>query len=101
MQREANGNGTKKSSCALSTYLDMELQVLIHGVDVVEDVLDDPGDDTHSICVMEVTLKQNTLVFVQPFSQASALSVQFVYSTCTVLLHVQYVYNTCTSNFTI
>ena len=39
-----------------STYLDVELQVLVHGIDVVKDVMHYPGDDPHSICVMEVTL---------------------------------------------
>lgn len=41
----------------LSTYFDMKLQVFIHGIDVVEDVLNYPGDDAHRICVMEVPLQ--------------------------------------------
>ena len=66
-KQTGTGLKTNKSSRALSTYLDMELQVLIHGVDVVEDVLDNPGDDAHPICVMEVTLKPNHLYLYSPF----------------------------------
>ena len=55
-KQTGTGLKTNKSSRALSTYLDMELQVLIHGVDVVEDVLDNPGDDAHTILIMEVPL---------------------------------------------
>lgn len=39
------------------TYFDMKLQVFVHGIDVVEDVLNYPGDDAHCICVMEIPLK--------------------------------------------
>ena len=42
---------------SFSLDLDVELQVLVHGVDVVEDVLHDPGDDSHGVCVMEQSLK--------------------------------------------
>lgn len=37
----------------------MELQVFIHGVDVVEDILNYPGDDAHCIRVMEIPLRTN------------------------------------------
>lgn len=36
----------------------MELQVLIHGVNVVKDVLNDPGNDSHPVGVVEVTLRE-------------------------------------------
>lgn len=39
------------------TYFDMKLQVFIHGIDIVKDVLHYPGDDAHCICVMEITLQ--------------------------------------------
>lgn len=38
------------------TYFDMKLQVLIHGINVVEDVLNNPGDDSHQLWVMKVPL---------------------------------------------
>ena len=38
------------------TYFDMKLQVLIHGVNVVEDVLNNPGDDSHHVWVMKFPL---------------------------------------------
>lgn len=38
------------------TYFDVELQVLIHGVDVVEDVVDNSGNDSHHIRVVEFAL---------------------------------------------
>lgn len=34
----------------------MELQVLVHGVDVVKDVMGDAGDDAHQLGVMELPL---------------------------------------------
>lgn len=34
----------------------MELQVLIHGVDVVEDVSSDPRDDSHQLRVVQLAL---------------------------------------------
>ena len=37
-------------------YLDVELQVLVHGVDVVEDVGGDARDDAHPMWVVELTL---------------------------------------------
>lgn len=40
----------------LYTYFDMKLQVFIHGIDVVEDILHYPGDDAHCICVMKIPL---------------------------------------------
>lgn len=39
------------------THFNMKLQVFIHGIDVVEDVLYYPGDDAHWVCVMEIPLK--------------------------------------------
>lgn len=33
--------------CIPSSYFDMKLQVFVHGIDVVEDVLHYPGDDSH------------------------------------------------------
>ena len=36
----------------------MELQVLIHSIDVVEDVLDDSGDDPLHVVITKYTLKQ-------------------------------------------
>lgn len=41
----------------LNAYFDMKLQVFVHGIDVVEDVLHYPGDDAHCICVVEVPLQ--------------------------------------------
>lgn len=35
-----------------STYLDVELQVLVHGIDVVKDVVCDPWDDAHELRVV-------------------------------------------------
>ena len=46
-------------------YFDVELQVLVHGVDVVEDVLHDPWDDAHVVCVVQQALEtrgRNTMV---------------------------------------
>lgn len=34
----------------------MKLQVFIHGIDVVEDILHYSGNDTHWVCVMEIPL---------------------------------------------
>lgn len=42
--------------CEKGSYLDMELQVLIHRVDVVKDVLGDARDDAHQLGVMELAL---------------------------------------------
>lgn len=36
----------------------MKLQVFIHRIDVVKDVLHYPGDDSHCVCVMEVSLRR-------------------------------------------
>ncbi len=40
------------------TYFDVKLQVLIHGVNVVEDVLDNSGNDSHHVRVMEFSLQE-------------------------------------------
>lgn len=37
----------------------MELQVLVHGVDVVEDVPGDPWDNAHQLAVVEAPLHQS------------------------------------------
>lgn len=34
----------------------MKLQVFIHRIDVVEDILHYSGNDTHWVCVMEIPL---------------------------------------------
>lgn len=39
-----------------SPYLDVELKVLIHGVDVVEDVLGDAWDDAHLLGIVQLAL---------------------------------------------
>lgn len=36
----------------------MKLQVFIHRIYVVKDVLHYPGDDSHRVCVMEISLRQ-------------------------------------------
>lgn len=38
------------------THFDMKLQVFVHRIYVVKDVLHYPGDDSHRVCVMEVPL---------------------------------------------
>ena len=38
----------------------MELKVLIHGKDVVEDIFSDPGDDTHLVGIMQLPLEMQT-----------------------------------------
>ena len=35
-----------------STHLDVELQVFIHGIDMVKDVVCDPWDDAHELRVV-------------------------------------------------
>lgn len=40
----------------MNPNLDVELQVLIHAKDMVEDVLCNPGDDAHLIGVMQLPL---------------------------------------------
>lgn len=39
----------------------MELQVLIHGVDVVEDVSSNPRDDSHQLRVMQLALGSQSI----------------------------------------
>lgn len=36
----------------------MKLQVFIHRIYVVKDVLHYPGDDSHRVCVMEISLRR-------------------------------------------
>lgn len=38
-------------------YLDVELEVLVHGVDVIEDVVSDAWDDAHQLGVVELALR--------------------------------------------
>lgn len=40
--------------------LDMEFQVFIHGVNVVEYILDDPWNDAHAIRIVQVPLNDRT-----------------------------------------
>lgn len=49
--------GLEIQDTVLSTYFDMKLQIFVHGVDVIKDVLHYPGDDAHCVCVMEVPLQ--------------------------------------------
>lgn len=51
---------------SLQVYLDVELQVLIHGVDVIEDVVCNSGDDSHQLGVVQLPLRtQNQGIFPQ------------------------------------
>lgn len=38
------------------TDLDVKLQVFVHGIDVVKDVVCDPRDDPHELWVMQLPL---------------------------------------------
>jgi hypothetical protein len=57
---KANPSGTLGRLCVF--YLDVELQVLIHGVDVVEYVRGNSRDDAHPVVVVELTLGGDTRV---------------------------------------
>lgn len=35
-----------------STYLDMKLQVLVHGIDVIKNIMCNPWNDTHKLRIM-------------------------------------------------
>lgn len=37
-------------------YLDVELQIFIHGIDMVKDVMCDPWNDAHELRVVELPL---------------------------------------------
>lgn len=50
------GLGFFSSDLIKGTHLDVKLQVLIHGIDVVEDVMRDPRDDPHELRVMQLPL---------------------------------------------
>lgn len=57
------------------SHLDVELQVLVHRVDVVEDVAGDARDDSHQLRVMQFALNTTTVMcyitamqFLQSFS---------------------------------
>lgn len=39
------------------THFDVKLQVFIHRIYVVKNVLHYPGDDSHRVCVMEISLR--------------------------------------------
>lgn len=52
----------------IATHFDMKLQVFIHGIDVVKDILHYPGDDTHWICVMEVSLHRQSQTITENYS---------------------------------
>lgn len=41
-------------------YLDVKLEVLVHGVDVVEDVVGDARDDSHQLGVVQFALNTAT-----------------------------------------
>lgn len=51
----------------------MKLQVFVHGIDVVEDILHYPGDDAHCICVMEVPLQAE-----RQFSECNHVKLRFL-----------------------
>lgn len=38
------------------TYLDEELQIFIHGEDMVKNILSNPGNDAHVLGVVQFTL---------------------------------------------
>jgi len=60
VENASSSQTAKRSSLPIATtHFDMKLQVLIHGIDVVEDVLNYPGDDAHPIRVMEIPLQTN------------------------------------------
>lgn len=46
-----------KQNACYATHFDMKLQVFIHRIDVVEDILHYSGNDTHCVCVMKIPLK--------------------------------------------
>lgn len=46
----------QEENASSATHFDMKLQVFIHGIDVVEDILHYSGNDTHWVCVMEIPL---------------------------------------------
>lgn len=44
------------------SHLDVELEVLVHRVDVVEDVAGDARDDSHQLRVMQFALNTTTVM---------------------------------------
>lgn len=42
----------------------MELEVLVHGVDVIEDVVSDAWDDAHQLGVVELALRWGTIHYI-------------------------------------
>lgn len=56
-------SGEEEERCCLresSADLDVEFQVLIHGKDVVENVLGDTGDDAHQVRVVQLALQSQS-----------------------------------------
>lgn len=56
-------SGEEEERCCLresSADLDVEFQVLIHGEDVVENVLGDTGDDAHQVRVVQLALQSQS-----------------------------------------
>lgn len=49
-------------------YFNMKLQVLIHGINVVEDILNNSGNNSHHAWVMEFPLPVHKKVQTENFS---------------------------------
>lgn len=58
----------------LSPHLDMKLQVLVHGVDVVEDVSGNAGDDSHQLGVVELPLENRNTITADRLRQTCWIS---------------------------
>lgn len=56
----------------------MEFQVLIHGKDVIENVLSDTGDDAHLVRVVQLALQRQS----QPFLSATTLKARAFFHKC-------------------
>lgn len=58
MKAETNVYGAVNSlrMQSTATYLDVKLQVFIHGIDMVEDVMCDPWYNAHELRVMKLSL---------------------------------------------
>lgn len=41
------------------SYFDVKFEILVHAVDVIENVLNDAGNNTHPICIVQHTLKNS------------------------------------------
>lgn len=55
-------------------YFDMKFQVLIHGINVVEDVLNNPGNHSHHVWVFEFPLS----VHNRKYNKENRLFTQYV-----------------------